>query len=82
MLCHRLRIVGNFQAFEELAVGLGVPDIEEVLHHRQQEGLAEAARARDECYVVMIMQKFSNKTRLIYKIIAFAEFGEVLRTNG
>ena len=55
---------------EEFAVFFSVFEVEKALHHRQQERLAEAPRARQERHGRMVSEEFLDEGRLVYEIIA------------
>ena len=70
LLGHGFLILSDGQSLEEFAVFFSVFEVEKALHHRQQERLAEAPRARQERHGRMVSEEFLDEGRLVYEIIA------------
>ena len=69
LLFHCDGIVHDLETLEKLPVFLRALDVEELLRHRQEERLAEAARARDERHVGVAAEERAEERRLVYEII-------------
>ena len=62
---------GNMAIFEETAVFFGILVGEEVVEHGKGQRFAEAARARDEGYLAVLVDEFLDEHCFVYEVVAF-----------